>query len=88
MMMIIVMIIITMMMMRKMKIMVNKNYYNNDHESKRSYHRQVILYNWLIWRVLKLAVFFSKKVFSLYLFWRLEQLEQRHLHVDIFLCDL
>ena len=46
-----------------------------------------ILYNWLIWRVLKLAFFF-KKVFSLYLFWRLEQSEQRHLHVDIFLCDL
>ena len=46
-----------------------------------------ILYNWLIWRVLKLAGFF-KKVFSLYLFWRLEQSEQRHLYVDIFLCDL
>ena len=47
----------------------------------------LILYNWLIWRVLKLAFFF-KKVFSLYLFWRLEQSEQRHLYVDIFLCDL
>ena len=42
-----------------------------------------VLYNWLIWRVLKLAFFF-KKVFSLYLFWRLEQSEQRHLYVDIF----
>ena len=29
-----------------------------------------ILYNWLIWRILKLAFFF-KKEFSLYLFWRL-----------------
>ena len=47
----------------------------------------LVLYNWLIWRVLKLAFFF-KKVFSLYLFWRLEHSEQRHLHVDIFLCDL
>ena len=46
-----------------------------------------LLYNWLIWRVLKLA-FFSKKVFSLYLFWRLEQSGQRHLYVDIFACDL
>ena len=46
-----------------------------------------VLYNWLIWRALKLAFFF-KKVFSLYLFWRLEQSEQRHFHVDIFLCDL
>ena len=47
----------------------------------------MILYNWLIWRVFKLAFFF-KKVFSLYLFWRLEQSEQRNLYVDIFLCDL
>ena len=47
----------------------------------------LVLYNWLIWRVLKLA-FFSKEIFSLYLFWRLEQSEQRHLHVDILLCDL
>ena len=46
-----------------------------------------LLYNWLIWRVLMLAVFF-KEVFYLYLFWRLEQSEQRHLYVDIFLCDL
>ena len=46
-----------------------------------------VLYNSLIWRVLKLAFFF-KKVFSLYLFWRLEQSEQRHLYLDIFLCDL
>ena len=45
-----------------------------------------ILYNGLIWRVLKLAFFF-KKVFSLYLFWRLEQSEQRHLYGDIFLYD-
>ena len=45
-----------------------------------------VLYNWLIWRVLKLVVFF-KKEFSLYLFWRLEQSEQHHLYVDIFLCD-
>ena len=43
----------------------------------------VILYNWLIWRVLKLAFFF-KKFFSQYLFWRLEQSEQRHLYIDIF----
>ena len=42
-----------------------------------------VLYNWLIWCVLKLA--FKKKVFSLYLFWHLEQSEQRHLYVDIFL---
>ena len=42
-----------------------------------------LLYNRLIWHVLKLAFFF-KKVFSLYLFWRLEQSEQRHLYVDIF----
>ena len=49
--------------------------------------RGTLLYNWLIWRVLKLAFFF-KKIFSLYLFWRLEQSEQRHLYVDIFLCDL
>ena len=34
---------------------------------------------YLSWR------FFFKKVFSLYLFWRLEQSEQRHLCVDIFL---
>ena len=46
-----------------------------------------LLYNWLIWRVIKLAFFF-KKVFSLYLFWRLEQSEQRHFYLDIFLCDL
>ena len=46
-----------------------------------------VLYNWLIWRVLKL-VFFFKKAFSLYLLWRLEPSEQRHFHVDIFLCDL
>ena len=46
-----------------------------------------LLYNWLIWRVLNLAFFF-KKVFSLYSFWGLEQSEQRHLYVDIFLCDL
>ena len=46
-----------------------------------------ILYNWLIWRALKLAFFF-KKEFSLYLFWRPEQSEQRHLYVNIFLCDL
>ena len=49
---------------------------------------EAILYNWLIWRVLKLAFFFFKKVFSLCLYWRLEQSEQRHLYVDIFLCDL
>ena len=46
-----------------------------------------LLYNWLIWRVLKLAFSFQK-VFSLYLFWCLEQSEQRHLYVDIFLWDL
>ena len=40
-----------------------------------------ILYNWLIWCVLKLA-FFQKKN-SLYLCWRLQQSEQRHLYVDI-----
>ena len=45
----------------------------------------LVLYNWLIWRVLKLACVFFKKVFSLYLFWHLEQSEQRHLCVDIFL---
>ena len=44
-----------------------------------------VLYNWLIWRVVKLAFFFQN-VFSLYLFWPLEQSEQRHLYVDIFLC--
>ena len=33
---------------------------------------------YLIWRC------FFKKVFSLYLFWRLGQSEQRHLCVDIF----
>ena len=44
---------------------------------------QYILYNWLIWRVLKLAFYF-KKVFFLYLFWRPEHSEQRHLYVDIF----
>ena len=38
-----------------------------------------VLYNWLIWRVFKL-VFFSRKIFSLYLFWHLEQSEQRHLY--------
>ena len=48
---------------------------------------EVPLYNWLIWRVLCFGVFF-KKVFSLYLSWRLEQSEQRHLYVDIFLWDL
>ena len=41
-----------------------------------------LLYNWLIWRVFKLAFFF-KKIFSLYLFWRLEQSEQRNLYEDI-----
>ena len=68
-------------------ITVGKTPYHSSQVSKQICSRAKILYNWLIWRVLKLAFFF-KKVFSQYLFWRLEQSEQRHLYVDIFLCDL
>ena len=47
----------------------------------------VILYNWLIWRVLKLAFFF-KKIISLYLFWRLQQSAALKDTKSVFLCDL
>ena len=42
----------------------------------------LLLYNWLTLRVLKSAFFF-KKIISLYLLWRQQQSEQRHLYVDL-----
>ena len=53
---------------------------NKDEQKCKDAESFQILYNWLIWRELKLA-FFPKN--SLYLFWRLEQSEQGHLYVDI-----